>query len=129
MVLGVKGRVTSALVDSFRVVLALPWDGIKDAPRMSAAVDTSYLTGIAEVSERMLVLVDIEALMTSADMDGLKRLRERPGRGPRPRMPLRAAKMTTKRSFMSNFGASAAATHCALKRTALLGRQRAGVGR
>ncbi|MBA3596436.1 MAG: hypothetical protein H0W40_03535 [Methylibium sp.] len=37
--------------------------------------------------------------------------------------------LMTKRSFMSIFGASAAATYCALKRTALLGRQRAGVAR
>jgi purine-binding chemotaxis protein CheW len=36
---------------------------------MSAAViDTSYITGIANVSERLLILMDIEALMSSADM-------------------------------------------------------------
>ena len=35
---------------------------------MSSAVDTSFITGIGSVDERMLILMDIEALMTSADM-------------------------------------------------------------
>ena len=35
---------------------------------ISAAVDTSYITGIANVGERMLILTDIEALMSSEEM-------------------------------------------------------------
>jgi purine-binding chemotaxis protein CheW len=35
---------------------------------MNTTVDTSYVTGIASVAERMLILMDIEALMSSADM-------------------------------------------------------------
>jgi purine-binding chemotaxis protein CheW len=31
-------------------------------------VDTGFITGIASVGERMLILMDIEALMSSADM-------------------------------------------------------------
>jgi purine-binding chemotaxis protein CheW len=31
-------------------------------------IDTSYITGIANVSERLLILMDIEALMSSAEM-------------------------------------------------------------
>jgi purine-binding chemotaxis protein CheW len=35
---------------------------------MNSAVDTGFVTGIASVGERMLILMDIEALMSSADM-------------------------------------------------------------
>jgi purine-binding chemotaxis protein CheW len=35
---------------------------------MNTTVDTSFITGIASVGERMLILMDIEALMSSADM-------------------------------------------------------------
>jgi purine-binding chemotaxis protein CheW len=35
---------------------------------MNASVDASYITGIGGVGERMLILMDIEALMSSADM-------------------------------------------------------------
>jgi purine-binding chemotaxis protein CheW len=35
---------------------------------MNTTVDTSFITGIASVGERMLILMDIEALMSNADM-------------------------------------------------------------
>ena len=68
IVLNVRGRVVGAVVDSVSDVLELAGDLIKPAPEMSASVDTSFITGIASVGERMLILMDIEALMSSADM-------------------------------------------------------------
>ena len=68
IVLGVKGRVVGAVVDSVSDVLELPAETIKPAPQMGSVVDTSYLIGIASVAERMLVLVDIESLMSSAEL-------------------------------------------------------------
>ena len=68
IVLNVKGRVVGAVVDSVSDVLALDAETIKPAPEMSSAVDTSFITGIGSVNERMLILMDIEALMSSADM-------------------------------------------------------------
>jgi purine-binding chemotaxis protein CheW len=35
---------------------------------MNTTVDTSFITGIGNVNDRMLILMDIEGLMTSADM-------------------------------------------------------------
>ncbi|MGZ9039066.1 MAG: chemotaxis protein CheW, partial [Burkholderiales bacterium] len=34
----------------------------------AAAFDTHYITGLGTVDDRMLILVDIERLMTAADM-------------------------------------------------------------
>jgi purine-binding chemotaxis protein CheW len=68
IVLNVKGRVVGAVVDSVSDVLELSADHIKPAPEMASAVDTRYLTGIGSIAERMLILMDIEALMSSADM-------------------------------------------------------------
>ena len=68
IVLNVRGRVVGAVVDSVSDVLELGGDAIKPAPEMHTAVDTSFITGIGSVNERMLILMDIEALMTSADM-------------------------------------------------------------
>lgn len=68
IVLNVRGRVVGAVVDSVSDVLELAGDLIKPAPEMSAAIDTSFITGIASVAERMLILMDIEALMSSEDM-------------------------------------------------------------
>ena len=68
IVLNVKGRVVGAVVDSVSDVLALDADTIKPAPEMSSAVDTSFITGIGSVAERMLILMDIEGLMASEEM-------------------------------------------------------------
>ncbi len=68
IVLNVQGRVVGAVVDSVSDVLELAPGSIKPAPEMNSAVDTSFITGISSTQERMLILMDIEALMSSADM-------------------------------------------------------------
>ncbi len=69
IVLNVKGRILGAVVDSVSDVMQLSNQSIQPAPEMSSAmIDTSYITGIANVNERLLILMDIEALMSSADM-------------------------------------------------------------
>ena len=68
IVLGVKGRVVGAVVDSVSDVLELPHEIIKPAPAMGTMVDTSYLVGIASVADRMLILLDIESLMSSGEL-------------------------------------------------------------
>src|SRR6185312_13229921 len=68
IVLNVKGRVIGAVVDSVSDVCELGGDTIKPAPTMNSHVDMSFITGIANVGERMLILMDIEALMSASDM-------------------------------------------------------------
>jgi purine-binding chemotaxis protein CheW len=68
IVLNVRGRVVGAVVDSVSDVLELNPDSIRRSPEMASAVDTSFITGISSVNERMLILMDIESLMASADM-------------------------------------------------------------
>ena len=72
IVLNVRGRVVGAVVDSVSDVLELGKDEIKPAPELNSNIDAAFITGIGTVKsgdvERMLILMDIEALMSSADM-------------------------------------------------------------
>ena len=69
IILNVAGRVVGVVVDSVSDVLTLATDSIRATPEFaSAAFDTKYITGLATVDERMLILLDIEKLMTGADM-------------------------------------------------------------
>jgi purine-binding chemotaxis protein CheW len=68
IVLNVRGRVVGAVVDSVSDVLELGRDHIKAAPELHTAVDTSFITGIGAVGGRMLILIEIEALMSSTEM-------------------------------------------------------------
>ncbi|WP_374592037.1 chemotaxis protein CheW [Aquabacterium sp.] len=68
IVLNVRGRVLGAVVDSVSDVMQLSSEAIKPAPDISTAVDMSYITGIAHMGERLLIVMDIESLMSSAEM-------------------------------------------------------------
>ena len=68
IVLNVHGHVVGAVVDSVSDVLKLNAAQINAAPEMNTSMDMSYITGIASVAERMLILMDIEALMSTAEM-------------------------------------------------------------
>lgn len=37
-------------------------------PEVGTGIDRRYLTGIGTIDERMLILIDIEGLMTSTEM-------------------------------------------------------------
>jgi purine-binding chemotaxis protein CheW len=72
IVLNVHDRIVGVVVDSVSDVLELNGQEIKPAPRLNSSVDAGFITGIGAVkagdAERMLILVDIEALMGSSDM-------------------------------------------------------------
>ncbi len=74
IILNVAGRVVGAVVDSVSDVLELDGKQIKPAPEFNSLLDASYITGLGTVEsgggeqERLLILVDIERLMSSPDM-------------------------------------------------------------
>ena len=68
IILNVSNRVVGVVVDSVSDVICLDPDEIKDAPPMSSDLDTRFIQGLATLNERMVILMDIEALMSSPDM-------------------------------------------------------------
>jgi purine-binding chemotaxis protein CheW len=69
IILSLSNRVVGVVVDSVSDVLTLTPDQIKAAPSLATSLDTRYITGIGTIDQRMLILVDIERLMTSRDME------------------------------------------------------------
>lgn len=68
IILNIGERVVGMVVDSVSDVITLSADQIKPAPEMGTAFDTDYLIGLGTLDERMLILVDIDKLMSSAEM-------------------------------------------------------------
>ncbi len=68
VILNLQTRVVGIVVDGVSDVLMLQKSQISAAPQFGTAFATEYLTGIGTVGERMLILVDIEKLMTSEEM-------------------------------------------------------------
>ncbi len=69
IILNIAGRVIGVVVDSVSDVLSLTPAQIRQAPDFSGSFDTKYIVGLASVEARMLIVTDIERLMTSADME------------------------------------------------------------
>jgi purine-binding chemotaxis protein CheW len=69
IILNIANRVVGIVVDGVSDVIALTPDQLKPAPEFSGTMDTQYITGLGTVDERMIIVVDIEKLMTSRDMD------------------------------------------------------------
>ena len=68
IILNIANRVVGMVVDGVSDVIALASDQIRPAPEFGATLDTQYIIGLATVDERMIIVVDIERLMTSQDM-------------------------------------------------------------
>ena len=68
IILSIAGRVVGMVVDSVSDVTTLQPEQIRPAPQMGCALNTDYLVGLGTVEERMLILLDIERLMSSAEM-------------------------------------------------------------
>ena len=68
IILNVASRVMGIVVDGVSDVITLSSEQVKPAPDFAAHLDTDYIIGLGTVDERMLILMDIEKLMSSKDM-------------------------------------------------------------
>jgi purine-binding chemotaxis protein CheW len=69
IILNIAGRVVGMVVDAVSDVMQLAAEQIRPAPDFSSSsFDTKYITGLGTLDNRMLILVDIEKLMSSTDM-------------------------------------------------------------
>ncbi|EJN07549.1 MULTISPECIES: chemotaxis protein CheW [unclassified Herbaspirillum] len=74
IILNISGRVVGMVVDSVSDVITLTQEQIKPAPEMGTTFDSDYLIGLGTLDQRMLILVDIDKLMSSAEMGLIEKL-------------------------------------------------------
>ncbi|EHQ51729.1 CheW protein [Ectothiorhodospira sp. PHS-1] len=68
IILNISGRVVGMVVDGVSDVIALKSEQIRPAPEFGAILDTAYIDGLATLDDRMVIMVDIEKLMSSGEM-------------------------------------------------------------
>jgi purine-binding chemotaxis protein CheW len=72
IILNLAGRTVGAVVDSVSDVLELDPSQIKAVPEFRTMLDSDYITGLGSVGTgddaRMLILLDIDKLMSSTDI-------------------------------------------------------------
>ena len=69
IILNLANRVMGIVVDGVSDVITLTPEQLKPAPEFGTSLDTQYITGLGTVDERMIIVMDIEKLMSSSDME------------------------------------------------------------
>ena len=69
IILRLASRVIGMVVDGVSDVVALAPSEVKPAPQLGSLVDSSFLAGLATQGERMVLLLDIERFLSSAELN------------------------------------------------------------
>ena len=68
IILNLNKKMIGIVVDSVSDVIAVPVADIREAPRFGSTINTEFISGMATVDERMLIMVNIERLLSSDDL-------------------------------------------------------------
>jgi purine-binding chemotaxis protein CheW len=68
IILNLRSRIVGVVVDSVSDVMELPTESIKAAPEIDSVIDSGAVLGLGSLGDRMLILLDIERLMSASDM-------------------------------------------------------------
>lgn len=71
LVVECEGRLVGIIVDEVTEVLRLPGDRIDAAPPMVAGISNQYITGVGKLDEDLLVLIDIEKILTADQLHAI----------------------------------------------------------
>jgi purine-binding chemotaxis protein CheW len=68
IILNLRTRIVGIVVDSVSDVMELPPESLKAAPDIDSDIDSAAVLGLGSIGDRMLILLDIERLMSAPDM-------------------------------------------------------------
>ena len=68
IILNIGTRVVGMVVDGVSDVITLNPEQLRPVPEFSSTIGTDHLLAIGSLENRMLILIDIEKLMSSADL-------------------------------------------------------------
>ena len=74
IILNIGHRVVGMVVDRVSDVTTLTHEQIKPAPEIGSAINTDHIVGLGTIEDRMLILVDIDKLMSSSEMGLIDKL-------------------------------------------------------
>jgi purine-binding chemotaxis protein CheW len=68
IVLRIAGRLLGMVVDGVSEVVSLSMESILPAPKLGSSLDIRYVMGLCAIDDRMIILTDIERLLSAEDM-------------------------------------------------------------
>lgn len=71
VVVAIAGSEVGMVVDAVSEVLTVPADAVEPAPAIATTVDSSFITGIAKLDGRLVILLDLAEILTETEQGEL----------------------------------------------------------
>ena len=71
IVIEINGMSVGFVVDSVSEGLRIPANTVEPAPPVVAGVDSDYISGVGKLEDRLLILLDLDKLLSADDLDSL----------------------------------------------------------
>lgn len=69
IIVEVKTRSIGIIVDSVSDVVSIPISGIQDTPHFSAKIETDFISGIGQIEEKLIIILDMDRILSKVDVD------------------------------------------------------------
>ena len=77
VVVNVRERTIGMTVDAVSDVMDITVEDMKDAPDFGTSIDASFIRGLAASEEKMVILLDIDAMLQSCELVDLDKIVEK----------------------------------------------------
>ncbi len=74
IVVEVNGTSIGVIVDSVSEVADITGAEIEDAPNFGQGIDTSFIMGLGKVKDKIIILLDIETVLSTAELEMVEEL-------------------------------------------------------
>lgn len=74
IVIEVRGRTIGFVVDSVREVMRISSCIVEPTPQMGTAIDSSYVSGVAKLDGQLLILLELENLLSPESLSSITRM-------------------------------------------------------
>lgn len=71
IVIEMSGMIVGFVVDAVSQVLRIPASTVEVPPAVVAGVDSEYISGVGKLQDRLLILLDLDKLLSTEDIEAL----------------------------------------------------------
>ncbi|SBV93340.1 Chemotaxis protein CheW [uncultured delta proteobacterium] len=74
IVIEINNMIVGFVVDSVSEVLRIPAATVEPPPPVVAGVESEYISGVGKLEDRLLILLDLDKLLSGEDMEALSQV-------------------------------------------------------
>ncbi|MDY6935463.1 MAG: chemotaxis protein CheW [Spirochaetota bacterium] len=72
IIVEVKERLIGMIVDSVSDVISIPLSSIQDTPHFSSRIETDFISGIGQIGEKLVIILDVDRILSEEDFEVLE---------------------------------------------------------